>query len=270
MARSRGEEIWAAQMIEAAVVAPVTHHDDGSAPGLFDLRIDYPNRQAAAVEVTACVDSDSLELWKLINPPSERWIDDALDGGWMVSVLPTARANRLRRELPPLLRQMESAGSAHFRSRLWTEDELDQPLRSLGITALHQGQTDFPGSIYVTIEQPLERMGGWVADHGEALSRWAGVFLREPQQRDVLTKLGRSGLSERHAFVIVTGFPAADFDVTELLMRNDAPLPEAPPELPAEVTHFWVVSTWASGTGMRWSPDAQWQRFSKLQPEDDD
>lgn len=65
--------------------------------------------------------------------------------------------------------------------------------------------TDYPGSIYITLELPDDRTGGMVADTADAVAIWVDEFLRHPDQRDVLAKLTRSGAVERHAFVIVPG-----------------------------------------------------------------
>lgn len=82
------------------------------------------------------------------------------------------------------------------------------------------------------------------------------------EQADVRSKLARSECDERHAFVLVPGFTTAPFEVADLLMRDDAPLPTAPPRLPTEITHVWIASTWTSGHGVRWSPDG-WESFDK-------
>jgi len=47
-------------------------------------------------------------------------------------------------------------------------------------------------------------------------------------------------------------------------MRSDAALPSRAPDLPAEITHLWAVSTWNGGDGMRWAPEVGWRRFSRL------
>ncbi len=88
-------------------------------------------------------------------------------------------------------------------------------------------------------------------------------WLAGPDQADNLDKLAASGAQERHLFVIFPGFTVAPFPVTDLLLRGDAPLPTIAPDLPAPLTHIWAASTWASGFGMRWSPDRGWERFSK-------
>ncbi len=253
-----------AAMITAALRYPVRQHDDGSRPGMHDLDVDLPDGRAAAVEVTAAADPASIELWKLVNDRDERWIVPDLLGGWMVMLDPAARAKRVLVELPSLLKGLESGQVSEF-GHGWraSEDPVVQALHELGAMSGSRGPTDYPGVIYLSIEQQQERTGGMVADNGNALPTWLGEFLRQPQQADVLAKLGRSQADERHVFIILPGFSTAPFTVTDLLWREDGPLPTAGPGLPDEVTHVWLVATWNIGRGLRWSPDEGWQTFSK-------
>ena len=94
---------------------------------------------------------------------------------------------------------------------------------------------------------------------------WVGEFLHAPKRRDVLDKLARSGRSERHAFIILPSFAEAPFGVTDLLMRESAPLPLVDPQLPDEMTHVWLVSGWASGPGFRWCRASGWDFFERVQ-----
>lgn len=261
--RLKPEEEWARQLIERALNVPVVQNDDGSKDGMHDLEIQYFDRLAAAVEVVAAADQASIELWKLVNSDG-RWTEPELRGGWMAALLPTARARDLRHRLPSLLREFEADGIRSVEPRSGRrKSRVDERVAQLGIAHLHQSGTDFPGSIYFTIELPLERSGGFVADTGDALAVWAGEYLSGDRCSDVRRKLASSGASERHAFVLVPGFAEANFAVTDLLMRESAPLPQVEPLLPAEITHFWAVSTWRTGSGMRWASGDGWSRFGK-------
>jgi hypothetical protein len=68
---------------------------------MHDLDVYWDGQLHAAIEVTAAADSASIELWKLVNDEGERWVEPALDGGWTVSILPSARAKKLRAVSPP-------------------------------------------------------------------------------------------------------------------------------------------------------------------------
>lgn len=259
----RPEEVWAAAMVSAALCAEVRHHDDGSSDSQYDLDIIRPGFPVAAAEVVAAADSASIELWKLMNGGDGRWLIRNLRGGWMVTVMATARYRRLRAELPALLAKLEEAGLTALPGAAGGAG-LDRVARDLQVASAWQGDTSFPGSVYLSIELPSERSGGIVSESGDPLSKWLGEFLREPGQADVLSKLRRSGADQRHAFVLLPGFSTAPFPVTDILMRSDAALPSRAPDLPAEITHLWAVSTWNSGDGMRWAPEVGWRRFSRV------
>lgn len=244
----------------------VTQYDDGSQPGMHDLNVLDPRGDVmAAVEVTAAADAASIELWNIVNG-GDTWIVPDLDGGWMIAFKPTARAKRIRAELPDLLREYERAGVMAFAGERWSgRGEVHEP-RAATLGIVHAGQygTAHPGSVYMTIEQPSEQTGGAVSSAPRSVAPWVGDFLRDPSRRDVLSKLGTSGSHERHAFIILPGFSTAPYGVAELLWQEESgPFPESDPELPSEVTHVWLVSTLTVGSGLRWSPDAGWRRFLK-------
>lgn len=258
----RPEEEWSRAVVSHALGLPVVQHDDGSRDGMHDLDILLDEHTRAAVEVIAAADGEAIALWNLLNGSGGRWIEPTLTGGWMVSITLSARAKRLRSELPTLLRTLEEGGIRELRMR-WDRSGSSILARDLGVASMRQSGTDYPGSIYITLELPLERTGGFVASTGDALAQWIGDFLRAERRQDVRDKLRRSGTDARHGFVILPGFSVADFGVTDLLMRDDAPLPKAEPVLPAEVTHVWAMSTWSTGQGMRWSPEVGWRHFDK-------
>lgn len=260
MQELRSEERWAAAVIQRTLGVPVEQHDDGSLPGMHDLAIRYPDGTAGAVEITAAADAESIQLWNLMNGKRERWLADGLQGGWLVTLEPTARAKRLLAELPGLLADLEEHDLTAVPDR---HARLSATASDLAIVDAFQGGTDFPGSIYVTIELPEERSGRMVANTGDALAAWIGDFLSHPDRSDVLHKLERADAAEAHAFAIVPGFSTAPFGVTDLLMRGNAPLPTKAPRLPRPVTHVWAMSTWSAGVGMRWCPQLGWRTFDK-------
>jgi len=235
---------------------------------MYDLAASYADGRTPAIEVVSATDGEANALWKLVNEGGRLTVPD-ISGGWMLQLRLDTRAKRLLAELPEFLRVLEAQEQVEF-------DEDDFPLRadvnaryarSLGIRRMRQSDTDFPGSVYFTIDLGLDRTGGAVADHSDALPAWLASWLAAPGQADVLSKLARSGCDERHAFALVPPFPTAPFGVIDLLMRDGAPLPSERPELPEPVTHVWAVSGWRQGRGFRWSPGDGWATFDKLQPE---
>ncbi|CAL9417883.1 hypothetical protein SUDANB130_01786 [Streptomyces sp. enrichment culture] len=265
MQRTRGEEQWVQACMQAALPGvEVRPHDDGSRPGMHDFDLVRDGQRFAAVEVTAAADAASIELWKLLNDGG-RWIQGGLAGGWMVSLLPTSRAKRVRAELPKFLAELERTGIQQLSEVHGPTGKLSDRAERLGIVSAYQSPTtDFPGSIYCTISLPPEQSGGFVPDTGDAFAHWVGGWLREPQGADNLRKLQRSGAAERHLFLLLPGFTTAPFEAFDPLIRPEGPLPEAAPQLPEEITHLWAMSTWSTGDGFHWSPEAGWTRFSKI------
>lgn len=265
MPRVRGEEAWAAAVISRELGGvEVRIHDDGSQAGMHDLDILYSVDRSGAVEVTTATDPGSTELWRLINPPGFPWIEPGLRGGWFLTLSPTASARRLRAELPSLLADLEASGVAEFSGAGDWRARSDDRAERLRIVHGAQGGTSRPGSIYFTIELPLEQSGGAVPETGDPVAAWVSEWTKDPVRSDNLSKLGRSHCQERHLVVILRGFSGTPFGVAGLLMRDGAPLPEIDPELPAEVTHLWVWSGWNSGDVFRWTRQLGWTRASKL------
>jgi len=245
----------------------VEQYDNGLQPGMHDLNIIFVDGSLAAVEVTAAADPDSIELWKLVNGRGERRTVKDLQGGWMLTLEPTARAKRLRTELPAFLGELESQGVTEIpsqRRRLEVPESIEGRARDLGIVRGNQSGTNFAGSIYFTIEQPCDRAGGVVDSTGSAVPGWVRDFLLDPHRSDVLGKLVRSGASERHAFILVPGLTSAPFGVVDMLWRDeDDVVPTTAPDLPDQVTHVWLMAFWTVGSGLRWSPDSGWERFER-------
>lgn len=262
MTKLRDEEAWAAACMQAALLGvQVRQNDDQSSPGMYDLRLSNNTEQFGAAEVTAAVDGVVHTLWKLMNG-NGRWIEPRLAGGWFITLLPSARAKQLFQKLPPLLAKFEESGIDRLIS-LPKSHPLSVEAADLKIVRASQGGTNFPGSIYITVSLPPSQTGGFVPENGAPLVNWVQNWIIQPEQADNLVKLENSEAEERHLFVIVPGFTTAPFEVVDLLMRSTAPIPTIAPTLPAQVTHLWIASTWASGKGFRWSPNDGWTTFEK-------
>lgn len=253
--------------MQQALGVPVVQYDDGSRPSMHDLTILRSDSVRAAAEVTGAVDRAATELWNIAYRDG-RWIEESLTGGWSVHIDPEAprpRGRNLRRDLPRLLRALENAGVVSYPA--FEAAHVKRLAKELGVTDARQGDTDYPGSIYVTPEPKADEWSGMVADTTNAVAEWIGEFLSHDERRDVRRKLTLSEAEERHAFVIVSTSPGVPFAVTDALTRNDIPPPTITPQLPPEITDVWVVSAWADGIGFRWSPQDGWQAFAKTTPQ---
>ena len=80
MTKLRAEGQRAKGLMQSALGVPVEQHDDGSRPGMHDLRILYADRPAAAGEVAAAAEHASVELWHAVNGAGERCVVPSLRG----------------------------------------------------------------------------------------------------------------------------------------------------------------------------------------------
>lgn len=55
----------------------------------------------------------------------------------------------------------------------------------------------------------------------------------------------------------------APCSASDLLIRTDAPLPDAAPNLPEGITHVWLMGTWSAGDLFHYG-DGRWTRESKF------
>lgn len=263
------EEEWARRCMQEALKCEVFHYDDGSRPAMYDLRISLPRGATGAAEVTMAMDADAHVQWNLLNG-SGRWTEPDLDGGWSAIISPNAEAKAIRRDLPALLREAEAVGLTRIAPvRFLAADPMTEKFSELSARAtrmkirdIHQYDTDFPGSIYCTVLQSPDRIGGWGDDDSNRVASWIGPFLSEERPRHV-DKLAGSGGDERHAFVILPTFACVAFEVVSPLMKRKPCLPTIDPHLPGDITHAWVVSLWGDGPGFYWSPQEGWQYFVK-------
>lgn len=190
----RREEEWLRQCIEAATPgATVTQHDDGSSNAMHDLDVWVAGARVGAVEISAAVDAQALQLWRLVATPGQ-WMDPALDGGWTVTVSRIARARELKAQLPGLLRSLESQGVRRLDGRVGGAATAEREYaESLGIVSMSQGSTDHPGSVFVPVDPLAGSSGGAAPDTADAVAVWVSQWLQRGDQRDNLGKLARSG-----------------------------------------------------------------------------
>lgn len=247
-----------AACVEAALSGVrVVQNDDGSAQSMYDLKLVRDGVLFAAMEVTAAADSESIEVWNLVNGSEDRWIESDLLGGWMITVTPRARVKRLKNELPKLLLVLENSVAGQERAAA------ENRLRELDVVSAFRSSTDFPGSIYVTLERAAEQTGGVVPLTGNGLVVWLNQWVSEQAQEHNVEKLRAVKHLERHLFVLLPGFTTAPFVASDVLMRPDGPLPEVPPRLPDGITDVWLMSMWTTGDAFHFDGH-DWSRSAKV------
>lgn len=249
-----GEE-WARRIVEKELSRTVVINDDGSAPGMYDLRVGPPDAPEVAVECVGAVDQTYTETWNV--GPAKGPLQLSIKGDWTVEIAPTARVKVIRQNIEHLLQELEARGiyNVYADYRLeWDAPALSGRLDSLKITHASCYSRQGTGKVHLT----MPGTGGAVDEQGSALPAWVGEFLRDPARRDVLGKLQRSGAAERHAFLIAT-LTGTPWPVESYLMGNLDHVPSQVPDLPAPVTGVWVVSGMGR-RGVRWA-GTTWKLF---------
>jgi len=102
-------EAWARSIISTELGVAVEIHDDGSEPGMYDLRIGSRDTPHVAIECTGAVDRVATETWNI--GPARGPMTATLAGDWMVEIRSGAQFRRITRELGPLLHFLEREGS---------------------------------------------------------------------------------------------------------------------------------------------------------------
>ena len=248
-------ENWARQIVEKELKQTTVINDDGSAPGMYDLRIGPSHAPQVAVECFQSVDSAFTETWSV--GPARGPLKLSLNSNWIVEISPNARVKTFKLHIEPILQELENRGIYNllvdYRLK-WQDSTLYAKLSSLDIT--HAVCYERPGTGKVEIGLP--GVGGAVDGRGEAVPDWISELLREPKYQDVLHKLERSGAPARHAFVFV-GFAGAPWDVEGYLTGDMIQAPTQNPDLPIAVTGVWVISQ-NGRRGVRWDGNA-WHLF---------
>jgi hypothetical protein len=99
----------------------------------------------------------------------------------------------------------EDTGVRHYGRSFRIRAERPTVADELGIVSANQSDTDFPGSIYVMPELPLDRVAAFVGDTADPVAEWVGGFLREPAQQDVIRKLEESVRRLRVSRLLLVG-----------------------------------------------------------------
>ena len=193
-------ERWAQQIIENELDRQIVIHDDGSKPGMYDLRVGPAEAPDVAIECVRAVDSVSAETWNV--GPGKGPLDLTVKGDWVINIARDAHIRTIRRRIEPILRDLEerdvrraSVGHLHKGH----DYRLLQELGSLGVR--HASCFRMPGTGLV--HMTMEGTGGFVDTAGSALPRWIEEFLSDPEREDVLFKLRQTSARECWVFVPV-------------------------------------------------------------------
>jgi hypothetical protein len=263
--RSAGRQLSEWEELARSAVAQtlglrVEPHDDNSRPSMYDLKIlDASGFVTGAVEVFQAAEQGVKKVAADLRKQGGRWIYPDLEGGWLVDIDPRARVDQLWREVPLLLRSLESTGvTTLYVDDIGSQDPQRALMRRLGVHKAHRlERATYGGIVY---PQPYQARFGFAPDHGDAVAEWVGPRIAARPQ--VAKKLNASGCASRHAFVWVSPLETdAPFVVLDALLFEPR-LPRISPVLQPGITDVWVSAQGRSGVGVRWSATTGgWERF---------
>ena len=244
-------------VVRAHVQAPVSQYDDQSAPGMYDLKIEYVDARVGAVEVTAAEDQDFTARQGALAGHRALLEDARLERDWLVILSDNAVVNAARLRLPQLLLRLERVGMDEASIFNAGDTEPDNEMAGL-YEQLKEAQVQTARAIRgpggtVVITAPIRT--AFLSQDPDDVVTFVEEFA-QARPSDV-AKLGRADAAERHLSVwggvFSTGWiplRALELDVPELPVRA--------PRLPDEITHIWVapeatpparIVVWSATTG---------------------
>lgn len=252
-------EEWARRILERELGRLVVRHDDGRRPGMFDLRVGDADAPEIAIECVGAVDQVRTETWNISAAQGPLSLN--LAGDWHVVITPETRWNKASRRLEDVLQMCEAAAISGFTPvDSWLKRQHPQIFAALDALRIHSiacFREPGSGKVY----PGMTGTGGAVDDYGTALPGWIEAFLREPRQKDVISKLERSGAAQRHV-VVGVDFMGVPWPVESYLGSRTDHLPEMPPSLPPPVDAVWIMY---GRRGLRWD-SSQWTFFDAVVP----
>jgi hypothetical protein len=250
---------WSAARVVARLTGEmVVLQDDNTEPGMVDVRIDHANGRPAFVEVWTDVEEGYAQMSAEVSKGSQI-LAPGLTRFWFVTVSGAYDVERGREMLPRVLAALEATGDTfpvmadewHLRQsgnryvaellELGASEVVSRPLSNNEQGAVHLTAEGMRGPADV----------GW-----EPFLDWVQEKLASPGLGDVRSKLAKTGAEDRHLFVGITyTSPWAVFFGLHSERRD---IPQAPPALPKEITHLWLMHAQSSGRCLAWFPDRGW------------
>lgn len=237
-------------VIEAMLPAKLEYRAEQS-NGECDFDIKYHDGRLAALETTSSVHRAELEMLAAIKKQTKgttAFPARRCQHNWMITVRPPARVSVLGEKLDSYLSALENEGINNFSlSDLHTPSVMEL-CEVLGVEHGTVITASPPPALYLTPSGE-----GGLIDSSSAID--AGR--REAWKSDNRKKLGGSGANERHLAVYIDLSDASAWTA----MHWSEP-PKAPPELPDEVTHIWLLAEGESSgecTVWRGCSDQLWQ-----------
>jgi len=201
-------------------------HDDGTQDQMYDLDLRWPDGHVAALEVTTHTSEQMLRLGHRIGQQGHVVATEAARDWFLWLAVGTDDVQRVRAKADHLLALVERAGVTRLGEReARSSVAVARVRRQLGVNyGFSREAKDRPR---IVVSLPMD----WFFVQPEAVNEAV-----EDHARRNAVKLARSGLEERHLFVLMVP-PLRAW--TALVEREP---PTAPPQLPEAVTTVWAAS----------------------------
>jgi len=253
-------ERLAREVVSRSLGAAVECYDNGCADRMPDGLIRYADGRTAGLEVVGDHDEGYMRQRDALATLEHEMRIDGLRWSWSASVKRGVSIKTLKHKLPAQLRRAEEGATRpeHAGAALRAADVCD----ALGLFTA-TASTRGPAGRVMLLSEPF----GGFGTGAEALPAWVEKLLHE--QPDVGEKLAAARLGdEGHAFIWVS--ISSDVAIQTVLDGASTDLPTRSPDLPAGVTHVWVMSGFTSTRGLAWFPNTGWHevplRWSNEQP----
>ncbi|MEU5383226.1 hypothetical protein [Kitasatospora cineracea] len=254
-------ELLAAKVIKKYTGAHVIIQDDGSRPAMPDILIEYPDGRSGVAEVWQDLDGKAAAVTQHMAKKGWVFPADSLGRVWFLELSGSFQVKGAEERVTDLLtalaaegRTFEYVGHKEFLQN--DPHPLVQKALEMGIVSLssrlpRDGERLVihltPEGIYGQVDLPWEPFLDWIRDELSADTA---------HMRGNRGKLAQSGLDEHHAFLGITY--SSPWAVFQALTWDSTSLPPQPPELPAEITHLWLMNADAPDRCLAWFPDRGW------------
>ncbi|GLZ50345.1 hypothetical protein Acsp06_65300 [Actinomycetospora sp. NBRC 106375] len=248
--------------------------DDNTVDGTPDLKIVYPDRAFAHVEVTTAVDEDETAAVK--SDGFAGWAAPTLAISWMLGTFgPAPNFKKLRKNaaVEKQLLLLEGAGFESFTSNermtyqvraafTQAEPELGiwRAMNTLACLGVEHGRVG-PAPQHASgphLSFSLAR-GGVRGPSAEPVAPWTTDFVSDSKRNDNIRKLDRGG-AETHLAVQVhlSGPGIAVWDGVGDSDRIGF-VPSEDPELPTTITDLWLAVSFREGDVLHWGRGRGWK-----------
>jgi hypothetical protein len=252
----------AANVVRRLSGADVYLQDDGSRHAMPDLRIVHRDGQLEYGEVITDYErayaqmlgellKRGLGIPLRVQVPSLRRV-------WYVHVNASCNIQRLQRDGPQLLAQLERDGNTYQWAGHFARDESCSSaaqLRALGVSDL-SSRPCAQGEVAVMLVYP-DGVTGSSQPQWDVFLAWLSHRLWSEAWRDVRFKLGACPSGRGHLFIGMTMSTPGDAYFS--LSDEHSEVPPEPPDLPPEVTGVWIMPASGAGRCLVWTDEHGWR-----------